>query len=487
MKNKGYEFKERYGFRPISSVHGRIEEVLFINHNAALNNQAIAQRYHGIAQHLGDHITTAILVRYSGNESHKKGIDDLKKALETPGKGKAAAKPYILLESQAGLAHLASKYGKMYFEPRVGPAEDNPCEYKGKTTYNDRWAQDPFVMLESNIGVNAILESGYTERGLLDLYVAEQVAAKWGLVIKPTKYFMEGGNILADEDFVILGSDLLRANLNFFKQAEMGGEDAETITRKLGKAFGNQKVLWMGIDPNLRLIERRVNEAEQALFHLDLYLTLGGRYDGKYQVFLAEIQDENIVALNGETGNKIPDEISAVQTRLENAEKWFDAAGKLLEIEFKVNRIPMVVSWRPNQSPNSNSEFVINWYSFNNCFVEVYPSTTQMFRNVYLPKYSQIQDPLNPQRNGHSSLNTALTKAEGKVEKMFMQRGFSPVWVEGNFSIYVAERGSLHCMTKVLRRSIQCRELIDERRIESVTSTSTPPPAPGPNPPDSRD
>jgi hypothetical protein len=82
-------------------------------------------------------------------------------------------------------------------------------------------------------------------------------------------------------------------------------------------------------------------------------------------------------------------------------------------------------------------------YSWNNALVEV----AGQQRRVYVPSYQSTQD--------EQGLNPTFELLEAKVTEQYASAGFQVQWIRcGRFFRLIASHGgSLHCVTKVLRRT----------------------------------
>ena len=77
--------------------------------------------------------------------------------------------------------------------------------------------------------------------------------------------------------------------------------------------------------------------------------------------------------------------------------------------------------------------------TYNNCLIEVFDTN----KNVYLPAYSSVST---------SSVNRR--KLDKEVERIFKEEGvgFGVTMMEGSYHELCKSGGSLHCITKTLRR-----------------------------------
>ena len=119
------------------------------------------------------------------------------------------------------------------------------------------WTQDPFLVLAGPGDEITLLTSKDFERAD-DRLMADAIGREGGYRVQPSELFFEGGNIVSDEEHILIGANTIRRNA-----AELDVLDAEVILRfeeELGR-----RVLVVGPFP-------------QPIAHIDMAITpLGGR------------------------------------------------------------------------------------------------------------------------------------------------------------------------------------------------------------------
>lgn len=314
-----------------------------------------------------------------------------------------------------------------------------------------KWIEDPFSVLESPTGMVTLLEPFYFKHKHNQL-IAEQLSNGFDTLIKSTELEIEGGNILVGDDYVIIGKDLLYKNLS--PEASSSKPDSPLFLKEKGKIeakiradYGVNFVIWAGSDeplPNPLNLARNEDSNRQPLFHIDLYLTLGGRSSdlqkqGDEVIFVAKL-----ILTKAMYKHYAPDlefkkdsrffYLEQLQAQLNEAAKFFDEYGKTeMGPRFHVVRIPMQVIFPQDE----NEKPIIR--SFNNCLTEWYYG----IRRAYLPSFGLHQE------------NEDEPCLECQAAAKFEGRGFRVEFVEASFRKFAKENGSLNCMTKVLKRSKQ--------------------------------
>lgn len=331
-----------------------------------------------------------------------------------------------------------------------------------------RWVRDPITLLN---GVNPkkikIVETSSVEQRGEDSEMAEVLCKK----LKANKFDVDnfpfdGGNILADKDFVFVGANqfnqwlsiinlginskkryelIEKGKLEFKKvlnlsevtkiivigDIEIRSSDGEKTRQYFDKKLFNNG-LWF--PPKLKSGSKEYqrsppNEIEVDIPHIDLFLTLTGLIDemGKYYLLLGKVTE-----LEGSVlGEKAKKRMLKLNEYLEKVQESL-----VKENLFNVLRAPI-----PMIQLEEETDWCFGFY--NNCIVEV----SSTFEKVWLPLLSKSE-----------SLSAYREKLE-KVEREWMQawsrcgvKSEEMVWIP--YSLYkedLRKRGSLHCLTKEIR------------------------------------
>jgi hypothetical protein len=286
--------------------------------------------------------------------------------------------------------------------------------------------QDPFVVMESQHGETLLLEP---YRGNLEQngFLAEQFADATGYALLPTRYLLEGGNILIGDDYALIGRNLLERNrLKFFPNEDPAKAEA-MITKDLKKAFGMRYLFWIGSTERMEhpLQDWSGPEAMQPFYHLDLFLTLGGKSKmGDEIVLLAEIDTasfdpapspEQALALM-----QLNAALKGVKDQLQHYSNDFPGP------KFLIEEIPM-----SGKISGAGTQLHFVPYSYNNAQVEWYHGISR----IYLPKFPKRQN------------------VEDRLRENLPGLGFSRVtFIAYDMEMFAQRKGGLHCLTKVLRR-----------------------------------
>ncbi len=385
--------------QPISSVYGEITRMLLtFPGQEVLPNDIVLQRYKGIFDSLGTNIQYVILAHENVHESIKI----------------TASNSGLATDTNIALVGAFSNY-PAFVQKILRHIGGNVYECELENSWHSIWAQDGYSCVKNDAGATVLLEPlDFTRYG--DHFVAEQVAAVSDLEIEVTKYHLEGGNILAGDNYVIIGIDYLHYNKS------ITGESETDITNSFKKLFGVDQVIWLGFDVPVNFPIHVWQGKYQPIFHIDMYVTLGGKTaSGKELVFVADAR-----LAKKELGESAPPLVIA--DAFDKTSEFFDNYSKE-GLEFEVERIPIDL-W--NVDTRSGT-----FLTYNNCLIEVFGQE----KNVFLPAYSSVAP---------GSRNRK--KLDEKVAKIFDDKGFTVKLLEGSYEELCKNGGSIHCITKALDR-----------------------------------
>ena len=314
---------------------------------------------------------------------------------------------------------------------------------KGIQLVSSEWTQDPFVVLQHPSGDAAFLQPLYAGR-CVDRFISLQLAAweELPMAVLPTPLHLEGGNVLAGPDFALIGKDTLVQNVLHAQARNHKGASLNDLRRSIVESFrttlGIQNLIWVGFD-NFQMSWRKIGRGTfQPLFHLDLFLTLGGQgLDGRQVLFMGDPSYTCDLLAGKPYGQqhqphkKVMQQLEAIRKMIQDLPPTQLPNG----LPFKIVPIPMAI-------------FKDTVYSYNNGLVESFDQE----RIAYLPDYV-TQD----QWDRYEQLNPLFRHLQSQTEECLLENGFTQVvWIgPGRFYRKLASlRGSLHCITKVLRRSM---------------------------------
>jgi hypothetical protein len=289
------------------------------------------------------------------------------------------------------------------------------------------FVQDPFVVMETTNGDTLLLEP---YRGQLkeNAFLAEQFADSTGYAILPTRYLLEGGNILVGDDFALIGRNLLERNRRKFFPLLEEKEAEKLITRDLKRALGMRYIFWVGDEQPITHPMKALagEELMQPFYHLDLFLTLGGKSKtGDEIVLVGEIDmasfDPKPTKTQAAALAKLDGSLKAIKAQLQAYSNEFTGP------RFLIEEIPM-----SGKISGEGADMKFVPYAYNNAQVEWYHGVSR----IYLPKF--------PNRD----------RLETQLRETLLRLGFSRVtFVAYDMEQFAQRKGGLHCLTKVLRRS----------------------------------
>ncbi|MDP5170648.1 MAG: hypothetical protein NWR72_10410 [Bacteroidia bacterium] len=301
------------------------------------------------------------------------------------------------------------------------------------------WTQDLFWVLEdtSNPDNLKLLVSEDLVHGRSRMHQRPSLEAlleQERYSVLTTDLPLEGGNILVGEDFMLIGKEHITQYsattgeayqdiLDWYWAAfKFKGTPRNVFVPGLDVTAAYQKTKW---PLNKEGIDGIAPDSDQLIYHLDLYLTLGGKLaNGKQLIFVAQYKPEEYLI------GQIPDS-SNIPKALAIISEWLDQQADWLENRtdgfFHVERIPIL--YFASSSPG--------FASFNNGLIE---NISPQEKYAYLPDYE------------FTSQEEKMSSMRALVENVFAKHQFSVKWIQGRFENMISDAGSLHCRVKVLRR-----------------------------------
>lgn len=306
------------------------------------------------------------------------------------------------------------------------------------------WAEDGYVAVTDGGGDQArtFLVEPFSFPRYGDSLIADLVAEATDVQSTQVPLYFQGGNVLAGDDFILIGADYLTRTLETWRDAApvvLGeGPPAQQVADLFVRSFGADHDLhFVGLRrpiPEELLARRRFRQdgedwtedvgagagSLQPVFHIDMFLSLAGRDPGtgRYRVLVG-----SPAAAAEILGEPVPDHALAPA---------FDEVALGLErLGFQVARTPL-----PRVYVDYPEDRLRQWYfaTSNNCLVEI----TGDSNRVWLPTY------------GHGPWE-ALTATDDANRAVWEGLGFDVVQV-GDFHPFAQNLGALHCIKKYLSR-----------------------------------
>ncbi len=346
------------------------------------------------------------------------------------------------------------------FDLRLWSEELFNISEKGIPLAHSEWAQDGFCVQAYDTRYNLILQPLHSRR-FVDQFISFDLALEreLDLLIKPTLLELEGGNILVGDRFALIGKNTLGANwisrLVGIPETTRSDQNAleaefESLCQEIRFELGVDSIIWVGYSAVRRDLFDGSHLTYQPDFHIDLFLTLGGKTnDGDDLLLIGDPRLGNQL-LEQYLGIAVAHDLTWEDDPITDEfvfDSFFDAMDAQFadynatqsERRFKIIQLPMLID-----------RGIV--YSYNNCLVEQYGDQLR----AILPNY--VDDEENPAQLSQSEkgMNAKFEILNQEVEQILKSNGFTNViWVGGGRQLkhFARSRGSLHCLTKVLRRS----------------------------------
>ena len=306
------------------------------------------------------------------------------------------------------------------------------------------WPQDPFLVLQGDDGPRLLASPEFARAD--DIEMAKVVSEHLGLPLEYAPLNFEGGNIVASDDFVLIGANTIRSNAIEQQQPE------QAIAEQFRDLLGKPVIV--------------IGPAPQPIGHIDMMLTpLGDRRlmlaDPAWGARLAaaalatnpaEVDEfernaernffghADITSVNALDGSIIrPPPIVGTTTQAIAESRAIAGtldrvAETLSSLDFEVIRIPFLYRQPPPLESFAEGETITSQpgypqLTYNNALIEI----AGEHKVVYLPTY------------GWESLDNAAVDT-------WRDQGYEVVQIPG-FTTNAMYGGALRCSVKVLRRS----------------------------------
>ena len=227
------------------------------------------------------------------------------------------------------------------------------------------------------------------------------------------------GRIFFMQVWMRRGKDFLHASM------DATGESEDEVTEGLRNELGVGQLIWIGFNEpvDFRL---RVHQGEyQPIFHIDMFMTLAGKSaQGKELILVGDTRRAKSLLGQRAIPDVISDSFDRIVEQLDNNPN----------LNCEVMRIPLDLWLDDDNDPRTGT-----FLTYNNCLIEVFGAN----KNVYLPAYASVSS---------SSVNRRTL--DNEIERIFAEEdlGFRVTLMEGSYHELCKRGGSLHCITKTLRR-----------------------------------
>ena len=294
------------------------------------------------------------------------------------------------------------------------------------------WIQDLFVVMRNNVtgDDNLLLEPDENaisnpRKGVE--FIADEIEDKIeGIkVYQKFGWQVEGGNILAGNDFAFVGADQIPDSFDGRqKAAEFLGLGSQREIYVIKSSSYEKKVM---SPDETNTFKTGVLGKRQPFFHLDLFMSLAGKNEkGIEQV---------IVGYPIDLHNNYPLIVEEVRKRIQ------EVVRQLYNWGFEVIRNPMPFTRTKIGTPNDSEGKKYNWFFafYNNCLVEISMKNDKVVKRIWLPTF------------GTDEAGTFLKHYDKDNQQIWESLGFD-VHPVGNYILSALKQGGLHCSLKCIER-----------------------------------
>jgi len=303
------------------------------------------------------------------------------------------------------------------------------------------WIQDNVIALQDTQQCSELL---YSSSGCANAGSFETLYGQPKVGFQTTNIgYLQGGNFLAQDDFVLIGSDVLIMNFKDSGRTDFDKYQQE-LEDSLKEYLGIKKIYWVYPFWNSSGTSNNSWKYLQEIFHIDLFITLLGKTkEGKHLILLGEINDTAayycdqsawLAKTDTSLYKKRKNAIYCLKNYLKSVKTFFES-----DTDFKVVSIPLVVVFR-RTALDSYAKPYFN--SYNNAIVEIDGNQ----KRIVMPKFKGTFP------NIKSSAYVNYQIVEDTIKARLKPFGFKIEFIGDDCEELTNAGGVLHCASKVLLR-----------------------------------
>lgn len=348
------------------------------------------------------------------------------------------------------------------------------CFYPVFIVYNDGnlepWAQDSFLsitykvngservyLIEPNLGYKTCNIGYELVQGLKKLKVG---VSSFELEHQFSPIPFVGGNVLVADRFVLIGIHGTNKRAIQKLGEEWLGRNIIVLESKSTNLYHYWTQCKMTSDGYCNKYEADVDK--QALFHLDLFVTLGGKNEDGQELLVI---GDPVVGFS--LSDNMSDDIKKIvrQIIMETKKAINEIINQLrvslrdLRIPFKIIRNPLPLTYYDEITSSSKRRY-FSWASYNNCLVESYYTDkgidAEIVKNIIMPSYGISSD-------YSSKLDDKTGLACGRwieLHRYDLQNkwiwedilGYKVLLMREDYNLFARRQGSLNCLTNTIER-----------------------------------
>lgn len=294
------------------------------------------------------------------------------------------------------------------------------------------WAQDAYVALNDDQGTSILVE-GISFPRYEDMTVADDVAIQSQVNAYQSTLYFQGGNILGGPNTTLIGKDYIWRNAT-----RIGTETKQDVIEAFKEILGTDVRVLGGLrSGDYEYHRSRVfsGYGQQPIFHIDMYVTPTGVVgESKKEIVMLGRPQEAFEAIGmySEDSNYDSAEIDA----------YFDETEEQLSECYEVRRLPLLLTRGDLNDPANDDRYY--FLTFNNVVIESYDGKDGPIGTVIMPTYAEDAET-------YGTDAAVRTKLEAVSEAAWSSAGFTVRRSDGVEDLAHGD-GSIHCITKALRR-----------------------------------
>lgn len=337
------------------------------------------------------------------------------------------------------------------------------------------WAEDAYVALADAIDDTRYLMEPWEFQRAGDALIADAVEEYTGIRAAQAPLIFQGGNCLIGDDFWFLGTDYYADSIALLQRRRApvvlpDGADIDAAVRQLFHDYveAGRRLTLVGTRKPIAVPDYRGRREDdeffldlpsggtgafQPIFHIDMFVTLVGREDGRFVVLVGDpSQADGLLGTTSPYGlADVYDQIAATLSasgfdvrrnplvhRSTRAQTLSMAELEAIAEQAKDAALTQAVRELAAAGARDGTPVIVrDWHhvTWNNCLVE---NSTGEGRHVYLPTF------------GHGA-DSDLAVVDRHMTELWQGLGFE-VHALADFNSFARRQGVVHCIKKYLRR-----------------------------------
>lgn len=273
-------------------------------------------------------------------------------------------------------------------------------------------------------------------------------------------FYIEGGNVLCGDDFILIGVNGSKS----IEKLRKGLKEQPIILIEAPSTTLYQNWIKGKQTPDGFLNYYEVDEYNQPLFHIDLFITLAKDKEGRTVLVVGQpivgfdLDKTHCEEIKQLVSDLILETCNAIDAAVLHIEKQLSNKS----IDYRITRNPLPLTYYEDRSGGKKKRYWC-WPSYNNCLVEHYTEKdhtgkSKFVKRVILPSYGINSNysellPMDPSGVPYGAW-TELHRFDLQNKWIWEKKlGYEVILLTQDFNPFVCAHGSLSCLINSINRN----------------------------------